>query len=176
VRTRYPAELEQPGLLRDGRSVFIRPVRAADQEAMLDFARRLSRRTLAQRLLGPVPRFHRELLRQFVDVDYADHLALAAFLDDQMIGTGRLIRLEDTDHAEVTFTVADEFQGMGLGTLLLERLARSASTCSRLTCWPPTRRCCGCSPPPDTTPRSLRKAICSMWCCASTNGPARWPG
>ena len=126
MRTRYPAELEQPGLLRDGRSVFIRPVRAADQEAMLDFARRLSRRTLAQRLLGPVPRFHRELLRQFVDVDYADHLALAAFLDDQMIGTGRLIRLEDTDHAEVTFTVADEFQGMGLGTLLLERLAAAA--------------------------------------------------
>jgi hypothetical protein len=40
------------------------------------------------------------LLRQFVDVDYADHLALVAFLDDQMIGVGRLIRLEDTDHAE----------------------------------------------------------------------------
>jgi acyl-CoA synthetase (NDP forming)/GNAT superfamily N-acetyltransferase len=126
VRARYPAELEQPGLLRDGRSVFIRPVRADDEEAMLDFARRLSRRTLAQRLLGPVPRFSRELLRQFVDVDYADHLALAAFLDDRMIGVGRLIRCEDTDHAEATFTVADEFQGMGLGTLLLERLAAAA--------------------------------------------------
>jgi acyl-CoA synthetase (NDP forming)/GNAT superfamily N-acetyltransferase len=126
VRTRYPAELEQPGLLRDGRSVFIRPVRAADEEAMLDFSRRLSRRTLAQRLLGPVPRFSRELLRRFVDVDYVDHLALAAFLNDQMIGVGRLIRLEDTDHAEVTFTVADDFQGRGLGTLLLERLAAAA--------------------------------------------------
>jgi acyl-CoA synthetase (NDP forming)/RimJ/RimL family protein N-acetyltransferase len=123
---RYPAGLEQPGLLRDGRSVFIRPVRAADEEAMLDFARRLSRRTLAQRLLGPVPRFRRELLRQFVDVDYIDHFALVAFLDDRMIGVGRLIRLEDTDHAEVTFTIADEFQAMGLGTLLLERLAAAA--------------------------------------------------
>jgi predicted CoA-binding protein/RimJ/RimL family protein N-acetyltransferase len=126
VKTRYPAELEQPGLLRDGRSVFIRPVRADDEEAMLDFARRLSRRTLAQRLLGPVPRFHRELLRQFVDVDYTDHLALAAFLDDRLIGTGRLIRLDDSEHAEVTFTVADEFQGMGLGALLCERLAAAA--------------------------------------------------
>ncbi len=126
MKARYPAELEQPGLLRDGRSVFIRPVRATDEEAMLGFARRLSRRTLAQRLLGPVPRFRRELLRQFVDVDYADHFALVAFLDDQMIGVGRLIRLEDTDHAEVTFTIADEFQGMGLGTLLLERLAAAA--------------------------------------------------
>ncbi len=126
MRARYPAELEQPGLLRDGRSVMIRPVLAADEEAMLDFSRRLSRRTLAQRLLGPVPRFRRELLRQFVDVDYADHLALVAFLDDQMIGVGRLIRLEDTDHAEVTVTIADEFQGLGLGTLLLERLAAAA--------------------------------------------------
>ncbi|MGO8890965.1 MAG: hypothetical protein ACLQB1_14925 [Streptosporangiaceae bacterium] len=53
---RYPVELEQPGLLRDGRSVMIRPVLAADEEAMLDFSRRLSRRTLAQRLLGPAPR------------------------------------------------------------------------------------------------------------------------
>ena len=123
---RYPAGLEQPGLLRDGRSVLIRPTLATDEEAMLDFSRRLSRRTLAQRLLGPVPRFRRELLRQFVDVDYADHLALAAFLDDQIIGTGRLIRLEDTNHAEVTFTIADEFQGLGLGTLLLERLIAAA--------------------------------------------------
>ena len=123
---RYPAELEQPGLLRDGRSVMIRPVLAADEEAMLDFSRRLSRRTLAQRLLGPVPRFRRELLRLFVDVDYVDHFALVAFLNDQMIGVGRLIRLEDTDHAEVTFTIADEFQGLGLGTLLLERLAAAA--------------------------------------------------
>ncbi len=123
---RYPAELEQPGLLRDGRSVMIRPVLAADEEAMLDFSRRLSRRTLAQRLLGPVPRFRRELLRQFVDVDYADHFALVVFLDDQMIGVGRLIRCEDTDHAEVTVTIADEYQGLGLGTLLLERLAAAA--------------------------------------------------
>ena len=126
MRMRYPTELEQPGLLRDGRSVLVRPVRAADEEAMLDFSRRLSRHTLAQRLLGPVPRFQRELLRQFVDVDYTDHLALVAFLDDQMIGVGRLIRLEDTDHAEVTFTIADEFQGMGLGRLLLDRLAAAA--------------------------------------------------
>jgi hypothetical protein len=80
----------------------IRPVLAADEQAMLDFSRRLSRRTLAQRLLGPMPRFRRELLRQFVDVDYTDHFTLVAFLDDQMIGVGRLIRLEDTDHAEVT--------------------------------------------------------------------------
>jgi acyl-CoA synthetase (NDP forming) len=43
-----------------------------------------------------------------------------------MIGVGRLIRLEDTDHAEVTFTIADEFQGMGLGRLLLDRLAAAA--------------------------------------------------
>jgi hypothetical protein len=43
----YPAELEQAGLLRDGRSVMIRAVRAADEQAMLDFSRRLSRRTLA---------------------------------------------------------------------------------------------------------------------------------
>ena len=54
------------------------------------------------------------------------HLALVAFLDDQMIGVGRLIRCEDTDHAEVTVTIADEFQGLGLGTLLLERLAAAA--------------------------------------------------
>jgi acyl-CoA synthetase (NDP forming)/RimJ/RimL family protein N-acetyltransferase len=122
----YPTELEQPGLLRDGRSILVRPVKACDEEAMLDFSRRLSRRTVAQRLLGPVPRFRRELLRQFVDVDYVNHLALVAFLDDQMIGVGRLIRIDQTDHAEVTFTIADEFQGLGLGTLLLDRLAAAA--------------------------------------------------
>jgi hypothetical protein len=44
------------------------------------------RRVVGGLVSGPVPRFRRELLRQFADVDYTDHLALVVFLDDTMIG------------------------------------------------------------------------------------------
>jgi len=58
------------------------------------------------------------------------HFALAACLDDapdEVIGIARFMRFEqDPARAEVAATVADAFQGRGLGRLLLTRLAEAA--------------------------------------------------
>ncbi len=114
---------ESRAFLRDGRSVLVRPARGDDEPLLYEFSRRLSRQTLAQRLLGPVPRFRRELLRQFVDVDGFEQLALVAIHDDAIIATARLLRIDGSDHADVTFTIEDDFQGQGLGPVLLDALA-----------------------------------------------------
>ena len=121
--TESAARNESRAFLRDGRSVLVRPAHGDDEQLLFEFSRRLSRQTLAQRLLGPVPRFRRELLRQFVDVDGFDHLALVAIHDDAIIATARLLRIEGSDHADVTFTIEDDFQGQGLGPVLLDALA-----------------------------------------------------
>ena len=63
------------------------------------------------------------LLDRFVNVDYADRMALVVERGEMVIAVGSYDRQRDRAVAEVAFMVDDEFQGRGLGTLLLEHLA-----------------------------------------------------
>lgn len=123
----YPEDLEQPGLVRTGRSTFIRPIRPDDADRLVDFVGRLSRATLAFRSLGPVVRARDEVIRRGAHVDYLNELALVALAGDDIVGLVRYLRdAERPDHAEVTFTIRDDHQSEGFGRLLLEHIAAAA--------------------------------------------------
>src|SRR5205085_12522383 len=62
-------------------------------------------------------------LEQLARID-ANHHAVVAVVDGEPIGIARLVR--DGDTAEVAFAVADDWQGRGIGTVLVERLAADA--------------------------------------------------
>jgi N-acetylglutamate synthase-like GNAT family acetyltransferase len=62
-------------------------------------------------------------LEQLARIDANRH-ALVAVADGEPIGIARLVR--DGDTAEVAFAVADEWQGRGVGTVLVDRLAADA--------------------------------------------------
>src|SRR5439155_5033776 len=70
-------------------------------------------------------------LAQFTELDFADKVALVATLGqgdaEKIIGVGRYAVItaapDGVRRAEIAFAVADEYQGRGVGTLLLERLA-----------------------------------------------------
>ena len=66
----------------------------------------------------------------FVNVDFTNHVALVAVVkhDDggeEIVGGGRYVMLQP-GRAEAAFTVVDQFQGRGLGTVLLRHLAAVA--------------------------------------------------
>ena len=68
-------------------------------------------------------------LKAAVEVDHTDHEALVAvpLLSAEIVGECRFIRLPDQpDTAEVGVTVVDAWQGRGLGSALLARLAERA--------------------------------------------------
>jgi|SRR5581483_4667509 len=56
-------------------------------------------------------------------IDHRHH-ALVAWVGGAPIGIARLVR--DRDSAEVAFAVVDEWQGRGVGRLLVDRLAEDA--------------------------------------------------
>lgn len=123
---RFPTHLDVDAVLRDGSTVHIRPVRPDDRGALAGFLEALSEQSRTFRFFSPV----RDLAwaaRSFTDVDYHDRHGLLALRGDpeQIVGHGLYSRL-DADRAEVAFAVADELQGMGLGTILLGHLAEEA--------------------------------------------------
>jgi len=75
------------------------------------------------RLFGAKERPAASDFTKLAHVDYVDTMALVASVGDQIIGVARYIRLATSEEADVSFVVADEYQGKGVGTLLLESLA-----------------------------------------------------
>ena len=65
-------------------------------------------------------------VERFTTVDYVNRLALVATAGDRLIAVGRFDRTPGETEAEVAFVVADEYQHHGIGSLLLDELARAA--------------------------------------------------
>jgi RimJ/RimL family protein N-acetyltransferase len=113
--------------LRDGSSVQIRPIEPEDRESLRAGFDRLSERTRYLRFQAPLPNLSEQQLAYLTDVDHHNHEALVA-LDpehDEGVGVARFVRVGD-DVAECAIVVADDWQGRGLGTVLLDRLAERA--------------------------------------------------
>ncbi len=62
---------------------------------------------------------------RLLDVDHRERVGLLAFYGSRVVGTAAYDRV-DRSEAEISFTVADTFQGRGLGSVLLQQLAAIA--------------------------------------------------
>ena len=124
-----PAAEGTPVVLRDGSQVQIRPVRGSDAPLLADGFARLSARSRQQRFLSPKHSLSAAELRFLTEVDHHDHEAIGALspADGRGVGIARYIRDPgDPEAAEIAVTIADDWQGRGLGTELLARLSDRA--------------------------------------------------
>ena len=114
--------------LRDGRRVLLRTLQRTDRDALAAAFERLSDESQQLRF-GSVPHTLSDArLRQLVDaVDGVNHIAFVAFAEnepDRLVGVGRILRYpDDPDSLDVGLTVADDYQGDGLGHVLVNLLA-----------------------------------------------------
>ena len=123
----YPAAWEVDSLLVDGRGVHLRPILPDDAERLERFHRGLSTESAQVRLFGSAANPTAVDFERLAHADYVDTMALIALVGDRLVGVARYFRLERSEDADVSFVVADEFQGHGVGTLLLEILAGYAT-------------------------------------------------
>lgn len=113
--------------LADGSSVELRPIQPDDAAAMLELHSRLSDRTRYLRFFTPYPRVPAGHLHRFVTVDHHDREALVVVCGPRLLAVGRYDRLAPgSPEAEVAVVVEDAYQGRGIGSVLLARLAEAA--------------------------------------------------
>ena len=122
---------EQIVTLRDGTRALIRPIRAEDKEALAQGLARLSSESRYRRFLRPVTSLNERELKYLTEIDYTNHYAWVAVAVDDPGQPGlcvaRYIRDPlDPEVAEAAVAVVDDYQGMGIGTMLLRVLVAAA--------------------------------------------------
>ncbi len=122
-------------LLLDGGSIRIRAIRPDDKELLLEHFAGLSPRSVYFRFFNVKKRLTKAELQYLTELDFVARVGLVATLrtgdQEKIIGIGRYTRLGNGEapcRAEVAFAVLDSHQRRGIGTLLLEHLARIART------------------------------------------------
>lgn len=119
--------------LKDGSRVLLRPGLPTDRSLLAREFERLSPESRYRRFFTPMRVMSPSLLDYLTSMDYVDHFAWAALAAEpgpagelQGLGVSRYIRLADPEAAEMAVTVVDDWQGKGLGRILLDALVLEA--------------------------------------------------
>jgi RimJ/RimL family protein N-acetyltransferase len=115
-------------VLADGASFAVRPIEKADRDAFSTWFGRLSPESRRRRFHGPKPKLSARELTYLTEVDHVSHTALLA-----VDGAGELVAearyatsRPDSRVADFAVTVADAWQGRGVGSRLAAELVRVA--------------------------------------------------
>jgi RimJ/RimL family protein N-acetyltransferase len=114
---------------RTGTEIIVRPIVAADHDALIELFDHLGPESRYSRFMFPAQSLTESEVNYFTDVDHHTHEALWALSESgEPVGTARYVCLEDRPGvAEIAVTIADGWHEHGVGTALLDLLAERAT-------------------------------------------------
>lgn len=124
----YPARMEEVRIY-DGERVTFRPAKQVDGRLIQEHFYGMDEKDVQTRFFGLRKSFYREDMEEMFQVDYIKNLSIVAVTGEigfeKVIGLG-MYALDEGTVAEVAFSVSKEWQGKGIASVLLEKLAEAA--------------------------------------------------
>lgn len=123
----YPSELESRLSLPGGEPLLIRPMRPEDAAMEQRFVDGLSAQSRYYRFMYRLDHLSTAMLARFTQIDYDREMALVAVVEagmagERIVGVSRYAVNPDAVSCEFALAVADETQGLGIGSRLMETL------------------------------------------------------
>lgn len=123
----YPAEVGFRKRFKENNEVCFRALKPSDEENMRQLFYRLSDQSVEYRYFYPVKAMFHSDMQEYVNIDYRDSMSLIGLLDDpdsgRIIAEARFDRLEPrAEFAEFSIMVDDQYQHLGIGTRICEKL------------------------------------------------------
>ncbi len=125
----YPARLEEIREI-DGQEVTIRPIKPVDERRIQEHFYTLEKDDVISRFFHEKTSFLRDDIEDILQIDYVHDLTVVALVGEfgfgRVVGVGEYLIDPARNMAEVAFSISREFQGKGLGKILIKKLAEAA--------------------------------------------------
>ncbi|RLI11970.1 acetyl-CoA synthetase [Candidatus Bathyarchaeota archaeon] len=120
----YPKKYETLWKLRDGRTVILRPIKPEDEPLWLEMFKNFSEESIRYRFFEVIKDTPHEVRVRYCNIDYDREIGIVAELNEggirKILGVVRLVIEPDGKTGEVAIIVADPWQGLGLGTKMMD--------------------------------------------------------
>jgi len=121
-----PKKYETLLRLRDGRTVLLRLIKPEDEPLWLEMFQNFSEESVRYRFFHIIKDTPHEMRARYCDIDYDREIGIVAELEEegrrQILGVVRLIIESDGKKGEIAFIVADPWQGLGLGSKMVDHM------------------------------------------------------
>lgn len=130
---KYAPGYQEMITLTDGREVLLRAIQANDKAALVKAFSRLSHESRRRRFFTSKKELTEQELKNLTECDGINHYAIVAGFQPkdepiEGVGVARLVRdAKQSSIAEMAIVVVDQWQGYGIGTLLLKRIIEAAA-------------------------------------------------
>ena len=120
----YPKKYEILWLLKNGQEVLLRPIKPEDEPMWLEMFQSLSEESIRYRFFQMLKDTPHEVRVRYCNIDYDREIALVAEMVEngkrKILGVSRLSIESDEKSGEMAFLVSDYWQGLGLGTKMVD--------------------------------------------------------
>jgi len=125
----YPFKIEETREI-DGEVVTIRPVKPVDQRRIQEHFYNLDKKDVISRFFHDKSSFLRDEMEELSQIDYIKNLTLVAIVGEfgfgRVVAVGEYLLDTEENNAEIAFSVSKDFQGKGIGKILIKKLAEAA--------------------------------------------------
>jgi acetyltransferase len=120
----YPKKYETFWTMRDGRTVLLRPIKPEDEPLWLEMFQNFSEESIRFRFFQILKDTPHETRIRYTNIDYDREIAIVPELTEdgkkRILGVARVSLEPDRKTGEIAFIVADPWQGLGLGTKMVD--------------------------------------------------------